>query len=58
MIEGIEVVSVRIYNVLGQLVETVQSTNEIDLDALPNGIYNICIFSADGLVSCKKIVVE
>lgn len=58
MIEGIEVVSVRIYNVLGQLVETVQSTNEIDLDTLPNGIYTICIFSADGLVSCKKIVVE
>ena len=38
-IDGVKVAKMQVYNALGQLVKTVQSTNEIDLSALPEGVY-------------------
>lgn len=46
-IDGIEAAEVHIYNVVGQLVKTVNSTNEIQVSDLPNGTYLLRITSAN-----------
>ena len=54
-IEGIEVAEVGVYNALGQRVKIVQSTNEIDLSGLVEGIYMLRITDAEGKVYTNKI---
>ena len=54
-IEGIEVAEVEVYNALGQRVKMVQSTNEIDLSGLVEGIYMLRITDAEGKVYTNKI---
>ena len=54
-IEGIEVAEVGVYNALGQRVKMVQSTNEIDLSGLVEGIYMLRITDAEGKVYTNKI---
>ena len=54
-IEGIEVAEVEVYNALGQRVKIVQSTNEIDLSGLVEGIYMLRITDAEGKVYTNKI---
>ena len=54
-IEGIEVAEVEVYNALGQRVKMVQSTNEIDMSGLVEGIYMLRITDAEGKVYTNKI---
>ena len=58
MIEGMNVSEMQVYNALGQMVKTVRETNEIDVSMLPNGFYSLRIFTTNGLILNKKIVVE
>ena len=55
-IEGIEAADIQVYNTLGQLVRTVQSSNEISMEGLPQGIYPLRITTADGKVFSDKVV--
>lgn len=58
IIEGIEVAEVEVYNALGQRVKMVQSTNEINVSGLPEGVYLLRVTDADGKVYTNKITVR
>ena len=47
-IEGAKAAEVQVYNALGQLVKTVQNTNEVSLEGLPQGIYLLRVRATDG----------
>lgn len=57
IIEGIEVAEVDVYNALGQRVRTVQSTNEINVSGLQEGVYLLFITDAKGISQTKRITV-
>ena len=57
-IEGVVADEVRVYNALGQMMKTVRGTNEIDLSTLPSGLYSLRIYTTDGLILSRKIIVE
>ncbi len=57
-IGGITVSELQIYNTMGQLVKTVQNTNEVDLLGLTPGIYSLRIKDIQGLKTNKKVVVK
>ena len=56
-IEGTTVSEVQVYNVLGQLVKTVQNTNEIDLSNLNQGVYTLQIKDENHTIMNKKVLV-
>lgn len=45
---GIEIAEVQVYNTLGQLMKTVQNSNEVDVSNLPQGVYLLRITDAEG----------
>jgi hypothetical protein len=55
-IEGAEVSEVQVYNALGQWVKTVQNTNEVSLEGLPQGVYLLRVSMKDGKVFSEKVV--
>ena len=55
VIEGMEVVEVKVCNTSGQMVKTVRGTNEIDIADLAKGVYLLRITDADGKVYTNKI---
>ena len=55
-INGIDVAEVTVYNILGQIVKTERSTNEIDLEGLPQGIYTLRITDECSFVVTKKVI--
>ena len=55
-IEGVEATVVKVCNALGQLVQTVQNTNQVSLEGLPQGIYLLRITTKDGSVFSNKVV--
>ena len=57
-IEGAGVAEVIVYNAIGQLVKTVQDTNEIDLKGLPIGMYLLRIIGENGAIATRKLVLE
>jgi hypothetical protein len=57
VIEGIEIAEVEVYNALGQRVKMVQSTNEINVSGLPEGVYLLFITDAKGISQTKRITV-
>ena len=57
-IEGTNVTEVNVYNALGQLMRTMQSTNELNLKGLPLGIYTLCFTNQEGFVVTKKVMVK
>ena len=57
-IEGIEVSEVQVYNALGQLVKTIQSSNEIPVADLPQGVYLLRIVDDEGKVYTNKITIQ
>ena len=57
-IEGAGAAEVMVYNAIGQLVKTVQDTNEINLKGLPKGMYLLRIIDENGAIATKKVVVE
>ena len=58
VIEGIEVAEVEVYNTLGQMVKTIQGTNEISVADLPQGVYLLRIADAEGKVYTNKIMIR
>ena len=57
-VDGTDVDEVNVYNALGQLLRTIQYSNEIDLRGLPQGTYILRITDKSGFVVTKKIVME
>ena len=57
-IEGVKVVGFRVYSTSGQLVETFNNTNEIDVSNLSQGIYLLRVVDDQGLVITEKILVR
>ena len=57
-IDGIEAAEVQVYNGLGQLVKTVQNTNEIHVSDLPQGVYLLRITNAMGVSQTERITVK
>ena len=57
-IKGIEPAEVQVYNALGQLVKTVENTNEINLAGLPKGIYLLRITDAEGKNRVARVMKE
>jgi hypothetical protein len=55
-IEGLEAAEVQVYNGHGQMVETVQGSNEINVSGLPAGIYSIRVTMNDGNLFLNKII--
>ena len=58
LIKGIEATEVQVYNVLGQLVKTVQNANEINVSGLMEGIYLLRIADADGECYTNRVAVR
>ena len=57
-IEGSEVAEVQVYNALGQLVKTVQGTNEVDLSGLVEGVYMMRVTDEDGRSYMARVAVK
>ena len=55
-IEGVEAAEVQAYNALGQLVKTVQGTNEINISNLKQGVYFVSIITENKERFIRKIV--
>ena len=57
-IEGENASEVQVFNALGQLVKTVQNTNEVSLGNLPQGVYLLRVTLEGGKVFSDKVVKE
>ena len=57
-IEGIEAAKVQVYNVFGQLVKTVQCSNEINMSGLAEGVYLLRITDAEGRNHTARVAVK
>lgn len=57
-IDGEKATEVQVYNTLGQLVKTVQNTNEVSLEGLPQDIYMLRVTLEGGKVFSDKVVKE
>ena len=57
-IQGIEPNAIQVYNAIGQMVKTIQMSNEIDLKGLPQGIYSLRIIDENDFFVTKKVIVE
>ena len=57
-IEGMEAAKVQVYNALGQLVKTVQGSNEINVSDFAEGIYLLHITEAAGRSHAARVVVK
>lgn len=57
-IEGVTVAEVQVYNAFGQLVKTVQNSNEIDMSHLSEGVYLLRITAKDGRKHIGKVTIR
>ena len=57
-INGVEAAEVQVYNALGQMVKTVQGSNEIDVSGLVEGVYMVRITDEDGRSYMARVVVK
>ena len=57
-IEGVEADEVWFYNAFGQMVKTIQGTNEINVSDLPQGVYLLRIMDVEGKVFTNKITIQ
>ena len=56
-IDGIEISEIQVYNALGQLVKTVQGTNEISVAGLPEGMSVLRITDDKGNAFTERVSV-
>ncbi len=56
-IKGLEACGVQVYNTLGQLMKTVEDTNEISVADLPDGVYLLKVTATDGINRICRVVV-
>ena len=57
-IEGVKVVQVQVYNILGQSVRTFSNANRINVVDLPRGVYLLRLIDTEGKSYLEKIVKE
>ena len=57
-VTGETATEVQVYNALGQLVKTVQNTNEVSLEGLPQGVYLLRVSLEGGKVFSDQVVKE
>ena len=57
-INGIEAAEVQVYNALGQMVKTIQGSNEINVSGLAEGVYLLRITDVDGKVYTNKTTIQ
>ena len=57
-IEGVEADEVWFYNAFGQMVKTIQGTNEINVSDLPQGVYLLRFMDVEGKVFTNKITIQ
>ena len=57
-IEGVETAEVLVYNSIGQLVKTLQNSNEISAADLPEGLYLLWITDIEGIRHVARMVKE
>lgn len=57
VIQGVDAELTQVFNVFGQLVKTVQNTNEISAEGLPDGIYLLRIATIQGKTHSVRVVV-
>ena len=57
-IEGVVTDEVLVYNAVGQLVKTIQDSNEIDVSGLPEGVYVLRITATDGTIHTARIALQ
>ncbi len=57
-IEGAEAAEVQVYNALGQMVKTIQGSNEINVSGLAEGVYLLRITDANGKNHVTRVVVK
>ena len=57
-IEGLEAAEVKVFNAFGQLVKTIQGTNEIPVADLPQGVYMLRIADIEGRIFLEKVMVR
>ena len=57
-IEGEKATEIQVFNALGQLVKTVQNTNEVGLEGQPQGLYLLRVTLEGGKVFSDKVVKE
>lgn len=58
VIEGVEAEEVWVYNGLGQVVKSVQNSNEVSLEGLPQGVYLLRITDAEGKMLVARVAVK
>ena len=56
-IEGVTVSEVQVFNTLGQMVKTVEATNEISVVGLPEGVYVLRIIDEKGNAFTERVSV-
>lgn len=57
-IEGSEAAEVQVYNTLGQMVKTVQGSNEINVSSLVEGVYLLRVTDAEGKNYTARVAVK
>ncbi|MBR5631777.1 MAG: T9SS type A sorting domain-containing protein [Bacteroidales bacterium] len=57
-IEGACVAEVKVHNILGQMVKTIQSANTFSVAGLPTGLYLLRITDGEGATVTRRIVVK
>ncbi len=57
-IEGVEATEVLVYNTLGQVVKSVQNSNEVSLEGLVQGVYMVRIRDKEGGSFMEKLAVK
>ena len=57
-IEGACVAEVKVHNILGQMVKTIQSANTFSISGLPAGLYLLRITDGEGATVTRRIVVK
>lgn len=57
-IGGLEVAEIQVYNSLGQLINSIKSTNVMSVSGLPEGIYLLRVTTKDGEICSTQLIVQ
>ena len=57
-IGGLEVAEIQVYNSLGQLINSIKSTNVMSVSELPEGIYLLRVTTKDGEICSTQLIVQ
>lgn len=57
-IDGVDAAQVEVYNSMGQLVKTFHNSNELHLEGLAKGLYQLRITDKNGVVFTDKVLID